>query len=68
MLILTDSRGALLTCSDPVEGNHNDAFGLVPTVEKMVDNIQPCGIATDRLFLNTDAGFDVKDFRDYCYQ
>ena len=68
MLILTDSRGTPLACGDPVEGNHNDAFNLVQTVEKMIDNIQSCGIATDELFLNADAGFDVKDFRCYCYQ
>ena len=68
MLILTDSRGMPLACSDPVEGNHNDAFDLVPTVEKMIGNIQSCEIATDGLFLNADAGFDLKDFRVFCYQ
>jgi len=68
MLILTDSRGMPLACSDPVEGNHNDAFDLVPTVEKMISNIQSCEIATDGLFLNADAGFDLKDFRVFCYQ
>lgn len=66
MLILTDSRGTPLACSDPVEGNHNDAFNLVPTVGKMIGRIQSSGIATDGLFLNANAGFDVKDFRDYC--
>jgi transposase len=68
MLILKDFRGTPMTCSDPVDGNHNDTFDLVPTVEKMIGNIQSCGIATDGLFLNADAGFDVKDFRGYCYQ
>ncbi len=48
--------------------HHNDAFDLVPAVEKMIGSIQSCGIATDGLFLNADAGFDVKDFRVYCYQ
>lgn len=47
MLILTYSRGTPLACSDPVEGNHNDAFDLVPTVEKMIGKVQSCGIATD---------------------
>lgn len=68
MLILKDIRGMPLTCSDPTEGNHNDAFDLVPTVEKMIGNIQSCGIATDGLFLNADAKFDMEDFRVYCYQ
>ena len=68
MLILTDSRGMPLACSDPIEGIHNDAFNLVPTVEKMIASIQYSGIATDGLFINADAGFDVRDFRAYCYQ
>lgn len=68
MLILTDSRGIPLACSDPIDGNHNDAFELVQTVEKMNKTIQTCGIATDGLFLNADAGFDTEDFRAYCYQ
>ena len=68
MLILTDSRGMPLACSDPIDGNHNDAFGLVQTIEKMNNAIQSCGIATDGLFLNADAGFDTEDFRTYCYQ
>ena len=57
-----------MACSDPVGSNHSDAFDLVPTVEKMIGRIQSGGIATDGLFLNADAGFDVKDFRNYCYQ
>ncbi len=68
MLIFTDSRGTPLTCSDPFNGNHNDAFNLVSTVEKMIGSIQSSGITTDGLFLNADAGFDVDDFRAYCYQ
>lgn len=40
MLILTDCQGTPLACSDPIEGNHNDAFNLVPTVEKMIGSIQ----------------------------
>jgi len=68
MLILTDSRGTPLACSDPIDGNHNDAFELAQTVEKMNDSIQSCGIATNGLFLNADAGFDTEDFRTYCCQ
>lgn len=66
MLILTDSRGIPLACSDPIRGNHNDAFELVPTIEKMLDNIQSCEIVIDGLFLNADAGFDTLEFRHYC--
>lgn len=68
MLIFTDSRVTPLACSDPIDGNHNDAFELVQTVEGMISNIQRSGIATDRLFLYADAGFDVEVFRGYCFQ
>ena len=50
MLILIDSRGIPLACSDPVGGNHNNAFELVPTVVKMISKIQSSGIATKGCF------------------
>ena len=66
MLILTDSNGIPLACSDPVAGNHNDAFELVETFEQMVSDIKLSDIRTDGLFLNADAGFDTTDFRQCC--
>jgi len=66
MLILTDNQGIPLTCSDPLEGNHNDAFNLVPTVQKMIAGLESSVIRTDGLFLNADAGFDTEEFRSYC--
>ena len=66
MLILTDSNGTPLSCSDPIEGNHNDAFELVPAARKMFGSIQTSKIRIDGLFLNADAGFDTCEFRKYC--
>jgi len=66
MLILTDNQGIPLTCSEPIEGNHNDAFKLVPSAEQMLANLESSGIRTDGLFLNADSGFDTEDFRRYC--
>ena len=68
MLILTDSQGIPLACSDPVSGNHNDAYDLENTVDKMLKKIQSSNISTDGLFLNADAGFDVEGFRTFCYR
>lgn len=67
MLILTDNQGIPLACSEPIEGNHNDAFNLVQTVENMVADIQTSSIKIEGLFLNADAGFDTEDFRCYCF-
>ena len=68
MLILTDNQGMPLACSDPIAGNHNDAFELVPVFGKMLDKLQLSMIPVDGLFLNADAGFDTEDFRTYCFQ
>lgn len=66
MLILTDNQGIPLTCSDPIDGNHNDAFNLVPTAQKMIAGLEASEISTDGLFLNADSGFDTEEFRRYC--
>ena len=66
LLIVADNQGIPLTCSEPVSGNHNDAFNLVNTVDKMFTNIRNAQIRTDGLFLNADAGFDIIEFRQYC--
>ena len=67
MLIITDSQGIPLACSDPISGNHNDAYNLVDTFNEMLANIQTSNIRTDGLFLNADAGFDTKEFRESCF-
>ncbi len=66
-LILTDSQGIPLACSDPIAGNHNDAFNLVKTFQKMIRKVQSATIPVKGLFLNADSGFDTSDFRSYCY-
>jgi len=68
LLIIADNQGIPLACSEPVSGNHNDAYNLVDTTDKMFSNIKASGIRTDGLFLNADAGFDVSEFRQYCMQ
>lgn len=68
MLIITDSQGIPLTCSDPISGNHNDAYQLVDTVETMLRRIELSNIKTEGLFLNADAGFDTKEFRASCFK
>lgn len=54
MLILTDNQGILLTCSEPIEGNHNDAFKLVQPAQQMFADMESNGIRTDGLFLNAN--------------
>lgn len=66
MLILTDSKGTPLAASEPIAGNHNDAYELSGHLRKMLDDIDKSDISTAGLFLNADARFDTKDFREYC--
>lgn len=66
MLIISDSRGIPLACSDAISGNHNDAFNLVENVENMLKDIRAANISTEGLFLNADAGFDTSEFRLSC--
>jgi len=68
MLIITDSKGIPLACSDPIAGNHNDAFELVKNVDKMLNNIRLSNISTEGIFLNADAGFDTTEFRASCFK
>ena len=67
MLIITDANGIPVACSDPIAGNHNDAFELKDHANEMFNHIKECNIATEGLFLNADAAFDTQDFRETCY-
>ena len=40
MLIITDSQGLPLGCSQAIARNHNDAFELVKNVDKMLKDIR----------------------------
>jgi transposase len=68
MLILSDVNGIPIACSEPIAGNHNDAFELVKNFENMTDSLQKSGISFDGLFLNADAGFDSRPFRNCLYK
>lgn len=67
MLIMADSRGIPVACSDAISGNHNDAYELKENVSQMLKSIESSSIKTEGLFLNADAGFDTKEFREYCF-
>ena len=68
MLVLTDSQGIPLACSEAISGEHNDAYQLEEFVENMLESLRSSNIRTDWLFLNADAGFDVESFRQFCYR
>jgi transposase len=56
----------VLTCSDPIAGNHNDLYEIEKNFEEMLKVLDNAGIPTEGLFLNADAGFDSEGMRKIC--
>ena len=53
--------------SEPVSGNHNDLYNIKVQFEQMTATLEETEISVKGLFMNADAGFDSKEFRD-CYE
>lgn len=68
LLIITDNRGVVITCSDPISGNHHDSYELAKQAKKMLAKIEDLKINLKGLFMNADSGFDAEDFKSVCYQ
>ena len=68
LLIMTDNRGIPIACSEPIAGNHNDAYELEQHAQQMITSLHQVNISTHSLFLNADAGFDTAGFRSLCYK
>lgn len=65
-LFLTDRQGLPLAMSEPIAGNHNDLFNIKVQFEVLTATLEQANIDVNGLFLNADAGFDSKDFRNSC--
>ncbi len=63
-LYLSDRQGLPLAMSEPQKGNHTDLFEIKERVNELVTQVKDCGVETDGLFNNADAGFDAKAFRN----
>jgi len=66
LLFLTDSNGTFVGISDCMSGDHHDVFLIEEQFTKALSYLQKAKIPTDGLFMNADAGFDVKAFRNFC--
>lgn len=67
-LFLADNTGLMLACSCPIAGQHHDLFQIKQVFEELSGLLKEAGIDTVGLFLNADAGFDSKLFREQCSQ
>ncbi|NBJ09266.1 transposase, partial [Alistipes sp. Z76] len=62
-LYFCDRQGLPLAMSEPQKGNHADLYEIEQRVDELAEQIRECGLRTDGLFNNADAGFDAKAFR-----
>jgi len=65
-LYLTDRQGLPLAMSEPISGNHNDLHNIEVQFEVVTATLEQAEIPVEGLFVNADAGFDSKSFRDSC--
>lgn len=65
---LTDSVGNAIGFLPPLSGHHNDLYRLVEHMDSQMEILKACGIQVEGLFLNADAGFDSREFRDCCFR
>jgi len=66
MLILTDLQGVPIGWSTPISGEHHDSYNLKETASDIFKQMESMDLNLEGLFLNADAGFDVKEFRELC--
>lgn len=65
-LYLSDRQGLPLAMSEPISGNHNDLHNIEVQFEVVTGTLEEADISVEGLFLNADAGFDSKRFRESC--
>ena len=65
-IYLADNQGQMLYCASPQEGQHKDLFELQALFEEICQFLTAAGIDVKGVFLNADAGFDSKEFRETC--
>lgn len=65
-LYLTDRQGLPLAMSEPISGNHNDLHDIEVQFEVVTSTLEQADISVEGLFVNADAGFDSKNFRESC--
>lgn len=66
MLFMSDNQGLILSCGEVVSGEHHDLYNIADLFKGLLSLLQEAGVETKDLFLNADAGFDSKEFRQVC--
>ena len=67
ILPVTDKNGNILSSTDIIAGNHNDAFNLKPHLQTALKDIKQSGLDIAGAYFNADMAFDTKDARKTCF-
>ncbi|WP_229238897.1 transposase family protein [Emticicia sp. C21] len=65
-LYLADNQGQMIACASPQAGGHHDLYKINELFGELCQMLKNAGINIKGLFLNTDSGFDSKEFRQIC--
>lgn len=65
MLYLIDNKGIIIACSKPISGEHHDLFEIDQHFDEIIEMLKTSNLSLNYLFMNADAGFDDKKFRQY---
>jgi len=67
ILPITDKEGYVLATTEPVAGNHNDAFELKVTLQTAFPFMKRLGLDFQGAYFNADSAFDTKAARKVCF-
>ncbi len=64
---ITDGNGYIISTTDIIAGNHNDAYNLKFNMQTAFRQMKQQGLLLEGAFFNADAAFDIKDARKTCF-
>ena len=67
-LYFVDRQGIPLAISNPMAGNHHDLYKIEDSLDELFTTLTLADIKIDGLFINADAGFGSKEFRETCFK
>jgi transposase len=67
ILPITDVNGYIVASTQPIAGNHNDAFNLKPHLQTAFKFMKRLGLVFQGAFFNADSAFDTKAARKVCF-
>lgn len=67
ILPITDGHGYIVASTQPMAGNHNDAFNLKPHLQTAFKSMKRLGLDFQGAYFNADSAFDTKAARKVCF-